>query len=318
MLKKKDIDQKLKKIEEILIKYAIFEGKNSKKRNESFEEEVHQYFLRPNTKDMVSFSGCSFSLKCKTFFKFANEFSLGESNFFMRLFTTNRFKLSVFGNLNFEAFVFEDYIEIRDNPSKADVLKKFDTVFFLVTEFSHAFVILVRNSIEIFEGKSPDIVLFDSSNFYDEKLTCDFIRKIYALQINRKILFSRGICPKQTTSTCAAYALVNFMFLARRINRFPLITEVNFKFTDEEVFEIFYKIMIAIKNLQILEDLREIISRKGAHFSPVAKNFFVKYGTFESVTKKLRKVLVEKGIIDEYDSKVADEEKKKLELKSNK
>ena len=194
----------------------------------------------------------------------------------MRLFTTNRFKLSVFGNLNFEALIFEDFIEIRDDQSKAHVLKKFDTVFFLVNEYTHAFVILVRNSIKIFEGMSPDIVLFDSSNYYDEKLTCDFIRSIYALKSDRKIKYSRGICPKQSTSTCAVYALTSFIFLARRISRFPMIAEVNFKFSDEEVFEIFYKIMIAIKNLEILEDLREIITRNGAYFSPVAKDFFQK------------------------------------------
>ena len=237
----------------------------------------------------------------------------------MKLFTTNRFKLSVFGHSNFEALIFEEYIFARDNPDKADRLKKHNTVFFFVSEYVHSFLILVRNSIDIFEGKSPDIVLFDASEYYNESLSVQFIRKIYSIKDDRKFLFSAGKCPQQKNSTCAVYALTCFLYLARRIGRYPLIIEVDFKYSDSKIFEIFYKMLISIKNLQILNDLRSISCFEGVHFTPVGKDFFAKYGNFQVIAKKLRKKLVEEGIIDVFVEVSAEEKKKqKQELVKDK
>ena len=75
--------------------------------------------------------------------------------------------------------------------------------------------------------------------------------------------------------------------------------------------------LISIKNLQILNDLRSISCFEGVHFTPVGKDFFVKYGTFEVITKKLRKKLVEEGIIDVLIEENAEEKKQKQEHLKN-
>ena len=197
MLKKKDLQEKLKKIEELILTNLHLYGKNSKRREETLVKDLEKYFKLKSTQGLISFQGCSFTVDAKKFDDFVKQFSMAETNFYICLFTTNRFKRSFLGNIKFEALIYEDYYDLDTNVKKREkLLKANEVVFFLVTEFIHAFVILVRNSKEIFEGKPAQITLFDSALYYDEDLTKRFVRNMYGLEEKAEILYSKGKCPK--------------------------------------------------------------------------------------------------------------------------
>ena len=290
MLKKKDLKDKLKKVEKLLLSELHFYGKNAKKREEKMIKDLRKYFSLKSTQNSITFHGCEFSLEAKKFENFVSEFSRAEVNFFVRFFTTNRMKLSLIRNHNFEAVLLEDYFDFDTNIQKREhFLKSKDTVFFVVADFFHCFLILVRNSTQIFEGKPAQVTLFDSADYYDADQTKSFVKKMYGLSEKDAIDCSIGTCPKQTTSTCALYTLLNFLYLARRIVHSPAIDTVEYHLSDQQIYEVFYKVLIIVKNLNVLENVRTITNKHKFHFSEKAKAFFAKYGSLESAAKIIQR-----------------------------
>ena len=133
MLKKKDLQEKLKKVEDLILSGLHLYGKNSKKREQKLVKDIEKFFKLKSTQNTISFLGCPYTLDAKKFDDFVKEFSLAEVNFFVRLFTTNRMKLTLLGNRDFDALVLEDYHDLHKNIEKREqLLKARSTVFFVI------------------------------------------------------------------------------------------------------------------------------------------------------------------------------------------